>query len=648
MQQPTTTAFMPWLQRAIFSPYEVLVETERTSSEQVPIEELLAVAESALALYRFADAQSIAATIAEHPRRSDDSYRWLVLLITAQLQLMAGNAGIASHSFQESLRCTTNRNHLVVAHTLWAHTLGTVGDYSAALESYRIALELVDPTDDFSLVIIRCGIASIECVLGYTENAHEILLPLYERLYQQDQQNERILVQTTEAAITLSANKANQALEQIITIRSCIDRHSNTCLSLHHDLLLLEAYILLHRWDDAGSLGEALVTRSEELNLPYHAAVARYFYGKLYSDKNSPYYSPPLAIEQFKKALEQIAALPLSDLTAHIHLAIAQTYRIIGHHQKAFYHLEQYTSYRNRIHTSAQLVKHTEMAIAMQNHAIDIDYHRARILQLEELLSATRQQIEHYQQRMEEQITYLGVVAHDLKNPIAAIMMSASIIGRYGQKLSTEDLEKHSHNIIQTAEWMKELVTSLLDFTALSTGRMKLTLEPVHTALLFDVVIESYRLKALAKSLTIHRAYRHPDLYVYADSKRLQECLDNLLSNAIKYTPLGRNIYCIIEPRGEIVRLSVRDEGTGLTSDEQQRLFREFSRARSHDTGNEGGTGLGLSIVRRLVEAMNGNVGCESEIGKGSEFYIELPLASPTAVNSRTHVQYATAAQTAQ
>lgn len=646
--QQRTPAFPPWLQRAILSPYEVLVTTDYNTSEQISIEELLAAAESALLLYRFVDAQRIAATIAEHPRRTEDCYRWSVLMLSAQLQLVAGNADIATHSFQESLLNTTNRNDLVVAHTLWARTLDSIGDYSAALESYGAALELVDPTDDVSIVIIRCGIASIVCMLGDREGAREILCTLYERLCQQDRQEERNLVQTIEAAITLSANKADHALEQIIAVRSSNNRQTNVHLSLYHDLLLLEAYIMLRRWDDAGSLGEALVTRSEELNLPYHAAAARYSYGKIYGDKDSPYYSPPLAIEQFKKALKRLAAIPLSDLAARIHLALAQTYQMIGHYQKAFVHLEEYTSHRNRIHTIAQMVKHVERAIAKHNHAIEISYHQARNQQLEELLSAARQQTEQYQQRMEEQIAYLGVVAHDLKNPIAAIMMSASIIGRYGQKLSTEDLEKHSNNIIHTAEWMKELVTSLLDFTALTTGRMKLTIEPVHTALLFDVVIEAYRLKALAKSLTIHKIYRHGDLYVLADSKRLQECLDNLLSNAIKYTPLGRNIYCIIEQQGEIVRLSVRDEGCGLTPEEQQQLFREFSRARSHETGKEGGTGLGLSIVRRLIEAMHGNVGCKSEIGKGSEFYIELPLASPTAANSRGQVQHPVAAPATQ
>lgn len=178
--QQRTPAFPPWLQRAILSPYEVLVTTDYNTSEQISIEELLAAAESALLLYRFVDAQRIAATIAEHPQRTEDCYRWSVLMLSAQLQLVAGNADIATHSFQESLLNTTNRNDLVVAHTLWARTLDSIGDYSAALESYGAALELVDPTDDVSIVIIRCGIASIVCMLGDREGAREILCTLYE------------------------------------------------------------------------------------------------------------------------------------------------------------------------------------------------------------------------------------------------------------------------------------------------------------------------------------------------------------------------------------------------------------------------------------------------------------------------------------
>jgi signal transduction histidine kinase len=186
---------------------------------------------------------------------------------------------------------------------------------------------------------------------------------------------------------------------------------------------------------------------------------------------------------------------------------------------------------------------------------------------------------------------------------------------------------------------MKELVTSLLDFTALSTGRLKLTIEPVHCSLLMDTVIESYRLRALAKSLTIQKRYPSSDVYVLADSKRLQECLDNLLSNAIKYSPLGRSIICSIEQHQACIRFAIRDEGPGLTQEEQQKLFIEFSRARSRDTGSEGGTGLGLSIVRRFVEAMNGSIGCESAPGKGSTFFIDMPTAIPKADMSAAQPQ---------
>jgi signal transduction histidine kinase len=279
-------------------------------------------------------------------------------------------------------------------------------------------------------------------------------------------------------------------------------------------------------------------------------------------------------------------------------------------------------------------IKQAEIELAIHQKALELSALEHRYHVLEQQVNSALRTVEEYKQRMDEQISYLGVVAHDLKNPIAAILMSASIIERYGHNLTQADLANHTSAIARTAETMKELVTSLLDFTALSTGRMTLTIEPVHAQLLFDVVIEAHRVRAVAKSLTITKQYPPSDLYVLADSKRLQECLDNILSNAIKYSPLGRTIYCTIETHDQHLSFLIRDEGPGLNEEEQRRLFREFTRARSTAKGNEGGTGLGLSIVQRFVEAMHGYVGCVSRPGHGSTFYIELPRAQ---VNEREY-----------
>jgi len=104
------------------------------------------------------------------------------------------------------------------------------------------------------------------------------------------------------------------------------------------------------------------------------------------------------------------------------------------------------------------------------------------------------------------------------------------------------------------------------------------------------------------------------------------QVMENLLSNAVKYSPPGKNIHVRLKKLPDTVRFEVQDEGPGLSAEDQKRLFGKFARLSAKPTGGENATGLGLSIVKRMVEAMNGRVWCESEPGKGAMFVVEFPL----------------------
>lgn len=623
-----------WLEQVLLEPLGL----EQSQQHDVELWCLLAQAEAALELYRYDTARKLAAAIADHPDRLRDDYRALILGLSARLHLFTGNIDDAFHQFNAALESSTLESTTAMLFLLWARALDIIGNTHDALDNYRATLEHISTADQTAFILIHCHLARIQRMLGDFRGAHTTLEYAAERA---DDAIFHAHLETERAALLVARGAASSAIEVLSSIRSATPTAIASVRAIIQDMTLLQAYLQLERWDDAGSLAEALVTRTEELHLPYHSAEACYWYGHIFSESRSGYYSPPLAIEQFKRALKHIKHVPFGWLHSAIHRELAIVYRTIGHHRNAYVHLEHYSTFTSKALSLETIhrIKEREICLAIQRAEHQVRYWKERCASLEEAIAQMQQTVDTYKQRLDEQIAYLGVVAHDLKNPIAAIMMSTSILERYHDRLSSADREKHLSNITQTAEWMKELVTSLLDFTALSTGRLKLTIEPVHCSLLMDTVIESYRLRALAKSLTIHKRYPSSDVYVLADSKRLQECLDNLLSNAIKYSPLGRSIICSIEQHQACIRFAIRDEGPGLTQEEQQKLFMEFSRARSRDTGNEGGTGLGLSIVRRFVEAMNGSIGCESAPGKGSTFFIDMPMATPKADMSAAQPQ---------
>jgi len=110
----------------------------------------------------------------------------------------------------------------------------------------------------------------------------------------------------------------------------------------------------------------------------------------------------------------------------------------------------------------------------------------------------------------------------------------------------------------------------------------------------------------------------------------LRQILDNLISNAVKFSPPGRKVYLNILPKNDNINFSIKDEGPGLTEDDKLNLFGKFKRLSAQPTGDENSTGLGLSIAKKLTEAMNGKIWCESEAGKGAEFIVEFPANTNT------------------
>ncbi len=238
-----------------------------------------------------------------------------------------------------------------------------------------------------------------------------------------------------------------------------------------------------------------------------------------------------------------------------------------------------------------------------------------------------------------EKDEFLGIAAHDLKNPLAAIRSSAQIIEECFIAGEEVDFAEYADSIIATADEMLEIITNFLDIELIENGKLGLALERLSLEIVGRTV-ESHRKRAAAKGIMIHYEELRQPLSFIADRLALKQVLNNLLSNAVKFSPKGKNIVVRMEERRDkdeeqhhhespyrhTLRIAIQDEGPGVSADEQSSLFTKFARLSAKPTGEEGSTGLGLSIVKRLVEMMNGRVWCESTPGKGATFIIELPV----------------------
>lgn len=189
------------------------------------------------------------------------------------------------------------------------------------------------------------------------------------------------------------------------------------------------------------------------------------------------------------------------------------------------------------------------------------------------------------------------------------------------------DIEEYMQRIIRSANRMFDLIKSFLDINAIEQGGLQVNLTPVNISLVTRTAAQSYLLKAQAKSIALH-IDSGENVHGVADESVLVQVMDNLVSNALKFSPIQRNIYVRVKELGERIRIEVQDEGPGLSNEDKKKLFGKFARLSARPTAGESSTGLGLSIVKTMVEAMNGTIWCESELGHGAMFCLELPTVT--------------------
>ncbi|MFN3374757.1 MAG: ATP-binding protein, partial [Chloroflexus sp.] len=220
----------------------------------------------------------------------------------------------------------------------------------------------------------------------------------------------------------------------------------------------------------------------------------------------------------------------------------------------------------------------------------------------------------------------LGMVAHDLRNPVAIIQMMAAILRNQQLQRPPEERQRMLDDIYRQTEHMLAMLNDLLDLSQIENGTVTISPEPVAIKSLLEETINRHQLLANPKQTRIELATLI-DGTVYADPLRLRQVLDNLISNAVKFSPPGSTITVSAERDGDWWKFAVSDQGPGISPDERSRLFEAFSRLSARPTGGEKSTGLGLAIARKVVMAHGGVIDVSSTPGQGATFWFTLPAA---------------------
>ena len=233
------------------------------------------------------------------------------------------------------------------------------------------------------------------------------------------------------------------------------------------------------------------------------------------------------------------------------------------------------------------------------------------------------QDITHFKETDKLKSELLATASHDLKQPLSVMRGYIDLLEM--TNTFDERSERFILSLNKAVTNMQTLIDELLDLARIESG-IELEMEDIDLPHILRECIEANIPKAREKSMQVHTDIPESFPYVHGDSLRLSQIFNNLISNAIKYTPPAGKVRIFAERQGKVVRVSIQDNGLGISPEDKAQIFDRFYRVRRPETDSIEGTGLGLAIVKSLIEAHQGEITLVSQLNKGSTFHVTLPL----------------------
>ncbi len=246
-------------------------------------------------------------------------------------------------------------------------------------------------------------------------------------------------------------------------------------------------------------------------------------------------------------------------------------------------------------------------------------------LQLQHLMKALEEKNSKLTELNDLKNKFLGMASHDLRNPISSIQGFSKILLDHGASLPEETKQEFLQSIHKVSQEMLVLLEDLLNISIIESGKLELRLKPGSLKQLVEERIRMYRILADRKNIKTHLEIEDIPEFRF-DPNRMGQVIDNLLSNAIKYSPSGKDIYIWLEQKENRVKFSVRDQGAGISPEDQDKLFKHFQKLKTKPTADEPSHGLGLAIAKKMVEAHKGEIKVDSHSGSGATFSFEIPM----------------------
>nr|WP_158638301.1 HAMP domain-containing sensor histidine kinase [Panacibacter ginsenosidivorans] len=257
----------------------------------------------------------------------------------------------------------------------------------------------------------------------------------------------------------------------------------------------------------------------------------------------------------------------------------------------------------------------------IQERTLELQVSNNHLQQLNSELTLAKLESEKLMKQKEE---FLGIASHELKTPLTILKAYTQLLSEKtdGEKITQTDIQNKMRVQIDR---LALLIYDLLDVTKIKEGMLVYYKKRVNLKHIITDVVQDIRHTSLSNNIILENIV---DIEIIADRERIAQVFLNLLSNAMKYSPAGSPIIITVQKEEHTIICAVKDQGFGIPQDQQDKIFEKFYRATGGHRDTYPGMGLGLHIAENIITNHEGTIWVESEEGKGSTFYFQLPIAS--------------------